>query len=221
MLVFLDTAFTDFVRPNLISLALVSEDGREFYAERTDCHRDACGDFVRETVVPLLGRVPGAGWINCSLSVVAVVTRFESPATVARHASINPIGGLPVRPDRILRRIEGHVAAAHQALQFDLQAVFALGAVGAFPGLQGQVVQIARMPAQGQGNDVIELEAAFVGFEIQALLAQQAFFDAVGKARGRAHGLRVAGAADSLSQRRRGHIGVEYGAGHCLSAGSD
>jgi len=49
MLVFLDTEFTDFVRPDLISIALVAEDGREFYAERTDYHRDACSDFVRET----------------------------------------------------------------------------------------------------------------------------------------------------------------------------
>lgn len=60
MLVFLDTEFTAFVRPGLISIALVAEDGREFYAERTDYHRDACSDFVRETVEPLLGRVPGA-----------------------------------------------------------------------------------------------------------------------------------------------------------------
>ena len=60
MLVFLDTEFTDFVRPDLISLALVSEDGREFYAERTDYPKDDCSDFVRETVLPLLGRVPGA-----------------------------------------------------------------------------------------------------------------------------------------------------------------
>jgi hypothetical protein len=58
MLVFLDTEFTDFVRPDLISIALVSEDGCEFYAERTDYHRDACSDFVRENVLPLLGRVP-------------------------------------------------------------------------------------------------------------------------------------------------------------------
>jgi hypothetical protein len=57
MLVFLDTEFTDFVRPELISIALVAEDGREFYAERTDYRHDDCSDFVRETVLPLLGRV--------------------------------------------------------------------------------------------------------------------------------------------------------------------
>lgn len=65
MLVFLDTEFTDFSRPDLISIALVCEDGREFYAERTDYHRDACSNFVRETVLPLLGGVPGAA---CSRS---------------------------------------------------------------------------------------------------------------------------------------------------------
>lgn len=60
MLVFLDTEFTDFVRPGLISLALVAEDGSEFYAERTDYDRDTCSAFVLENVVPFLGRVPGA-----------------------------------------------------------------------------------------------------------------------------------------------------------------
>ena len=60
MLVFLDTEFTSFVRPDLISIGLVAEDGREFYAERTDYRKDDCSDFVRETVLPLLGRVPGA-----------------------------------------------------------------------------------------------------------------------------------------------------------------
>lgn len=84
MLVFLDTEFTDFVRPDLISIALVSEDGREFYAERTDYHRDACNGFVRETVLPLLGRVPGA---TCSRAELTLRLRdwFEAlpePATI-------------------------------------------------------------------------------------------------------------------------------------------
>jgi len=52
MLIFLDTEFTQFDRPDLISIALVGEDGREFYAERTDYHRDACSEFVRKEVLP-------------------------------------------------------------------------------------------------------------------------------------------------------------------------
>lgn len=67
MLIFLDTEFTDFIRPDLISLALVSEDGQEFYAERTDYQQDACSSFVRETVLPLLGRVSGAACTRSEL----------------------------------------------------------------------------------------------------------------------------------------------------------
>jgi hypothetical protein len=60
MLIFIDTEFTDFVHTGLISIALVSEDGREFYAELSDYCKEDCSDFVNEIVVPLLGRVPSA-----------------------------------------------------------------------------------------------------------------------------------------------------------------
>ena len=68
MLVFLDTEFTDFLRPDLISIALVAEDGSEFYAERTDYFKDHCSDFVRETVLPLLGGVPDAACTQSELT---------------------------------------------------------------------------------------------------------------------------------------------------------
>lgn len=68
MLIFLDTEFTDFVRPDLISIALVSEDGREFYAEHTDYYTTRCSDFVKETVLPLLGRVPDAACTRTELT---------------------------------------------------------------------------------------------------------------------------------------------------------
>ena len=51
MLIFLDTEFTKFSYPDLISLALVAEDGREFYAERTDYRQNECSAFVQETVL--------------------------------------------------------------------------------------------------------------------------------------------------------------------------
>ena len=84
MLVFLDTEFTEFVRPDLISIALVSEDGREFYAERTDYRQADCSDFVRETVQPLLGRVPGAACSRSELTdrVRDWFVRLPEPATV-------------------------------------------------------------------------------------------------------------------------------------------
>lgn len=58
MLVFLDTEYTGYNQapPQLISLALVAEDGkREFYVEIADTWSTAdCTDFVKRTVLPLL-----------------------------------------------------------------------------------------------------------------------------------------------------------------------
>lgn len=56
--VFLDCEFTDFIQIDLISIALVSEDGREFYAVRSDFLEQDCSDFVRAAVLPLLESDP-------------------------------------------------------------------------------------------------------------------------------------------------------------------
>ncbi|MEB4633731.1 3'-5' exonuclease family protein [Burkholderia contaminans] len=58
MRVFLDTEFTDFIDCDLISIALVAEDGREFYGERNDFDRRTCSPFVHEAVLPQLGQYP-------------------------------------------------------------------------------------------------------------------------------------------------------------------
>lgn len=60
LLVFVDTEFSDFIQTDLISIGLVTEDGREFYAERNDYRREDCSDFVMAEVLPLLHRVPDA-----------------------------------------------------------------------------------------------------------------------------------------------------------------
>lgn len=61
MKLYLDCEFTDFIDCELISIALVSEDGQhEFYAERNDYVQTKCNNFVREAVIPLLGRFPEA-----------------------------------------------------------------------------------------------------------------------------------------------------------------
>ena len=56
MLIFLDCEFTDLIPGNkLISIALVAEDGKYFYAELTDTYqRSECSDFVMNVVLPLL-----------------------------------------------------------------------------------------------------------------------------------------------------------------------
>ena len=59
MQVWFDTEFTtldkDHGHPFLISIGLVSHDGKEFYAELSDTwHKGLCSQFVIETVLPLL-----------------------------------------------------------------------------------------------------------------------------------------------------------------------
>ncbi|TLS19229.1 MAG: hypothetical protein FDZ72_04815 [Betaproteobacteria bacterium] len=59
MILFLDTEFTDFQLPDLISIGLVSEcDRYEFYAERNDFDLARCSDFVQSTVLPKLEQGP-------------------------------------------------------------------------------------------------------------------------------------------------------------------
>ncbi|TSE30170.1 3'-5' exoribonuclease [Tepidimonas taiwanensis] len=55
MRVFVDTEFTDFEQPRLISVGLVAEDGRTGYWELADgWRREQCSAFVVEDVLPLL-----------------------------------------------------------------------------------------------------------------------------------------------------------------------
>ena len=54
MKIFLDTEFTDFHNPELISIALVPEEGDSFYAEVSDYDRAKSSDFVKQNVEPLL-----------------------------------------------------------------------------------------------------------------------------------------------------------------------
>lgn len=56
-LVFLDTEFTDLIDPELLSIALVTEDGEaEIYLERRDLAPERYSDFVQESVIPALER---------------------------------------------------------------------------------------------------------------------------------------------------------------------
>ena len=59
MLIFIDTEFTDFFDPKLISIGMVADSGEEFYAE-VPFPDAACSAFVREAVIPLLNHYPHA-----------------------------------------------------------------------------------------------------------------------------------------------------------------
>ncbi|NCN89503.1 MAG: hypothetical protein GW936_08730 [Gallionella sp.] len=92
--VFFDTEFTRFRdlehEPKLISIGLVAEDGREFYAELTDTYQESdCSDFVLDVVRPLLDgsnklqeaqlAVQLKDWIE-RLGADEVVLRCDAPA---------------------------------------------------------------------------------------------------------------------------------------------
>jgi hypothetical protein len=55
VIIFFDCEFHDLAKPKLISIGLVSEDSRTFYAELSDTYEiDECSEFVKEIVLPLL-----------------------------------------------------------------------------------------------------------------------------------------------------------------------
>lgn len=54
MILYLDTEFSDFINTELLSIALVSQDNKQFYAE-LPYNLKQCSDFVKEAVIPLLG----------------------------------------------------------------------------------------------------------------------------------------------------------------------
>lgn len=56
---FVDTEFSDFHTPEVLSVAIVGENGMEFYGERTDYSETRCSAFVRAVVVPQFGRFEG------------------------------------------------------------------------------------------------------------------------------------------------------------------
>lgn len=61
MLVFLDTEFTDFIDCELISLAVVSDDGsHQIYLEVADFDRLKCSAFVQSAIFSQLGQYPDA-----------------------------------------------------------------------------------------------------------------------------------------------------------------
>ena len=60
MRVYLDTEFTQFAQPTLISIGLAADDGREFYAVMKSFPLQQCSVFVREVVLPIIERWPSA-----------------------------------------------------------------------------------------------------------------------------------------------------------------
>ncbi|MGA3890673.1 hypothetical protein ACI2S3_18410 [Ralstonia nicotianae] len=83
---FVDTEFTDFIDCRLISLAIVGEDGSEFYGECSDVDLSVCSEFVRAAVLPQLGQFPGR----------------SMPASQLRDELRSWLLAMPAKPKRVL-----------------------------------------------------------------------------------------------------------------------
>jgi len=85
MRLFVDTEFTDLLHCELLSIGIVSEDDREFYAECSDADLSLCSDFARYGVLPQLGQegVPVLSEIELSGRLIAWLEQFRSFGLVA------------------------------------------------------------------------------------------------------------------------------------------
>lgn len=92
MRVYLDTEFTQFTQPQLISIGLVADSGREFYAVMKNFPLKQCSAFVREVVLPIIEHWPNATldrselrqslmkWFNQSTEPLEIVCDFATDA---------------------------------------------------------------------------------------------------------------------------------------------
>lgn len=83
---FIDTEFTDCKDSQIISVAIVGEDGIEFYGECSYFERSLCSDFVRDVVLPQLGQFPGR----------------SMPFTVLRDELLAWLSAVPLKPKPVL-----------------------------------------------------------------------------------------------------------------------
>jgi hypothetical protein len=82
MHVYVDTEFTDFLDCDVISIAAVAADGREFYGERDDYDDMNCSVFVREAVLPQLGEFPDRVFTRDALRLELLAWLGQFPAGV-------------------------------------------------------------------------------------------------------------------------------------------
>lgn len=89
MKLFLDCEFTQLNRDTkLISLALVSEAGHEYYVELTDTYLVAdCSDFVIQNVLPQLNLpTRGQTLVEAQSSLLAFLSNLEGPLEICSDA---------------------------------------------------------------------------------------------------------------------------------------
>lgn len=85
MNIYFDTEFTAFLfDPALISIGMVADDGREFYAELNDTYdENICSNFVIANVLPILwGREYEIGIEDLAQKLKIWIESFDEPVTL-------------------------------------------------------------------------------------------------------------------------------------------
>lgn len=122
MLVFLDTEFTDFAQPELISIGLATIGAPDFYAERSDYPIDRCSPFVVKEVLPLLGRTPESvcsalelsrrlnAWFDALPEQAHVLYDFEADWKLLNAAFVGELPNRVGKHELVDRKIFRHSA---------------------------------------------------------------------------------------------------------------
>ena len=82
--IFVDTEFTSFETPKLISIGLVTLTKEEFYAE-VEYDLDSCSDFVRITVLPLLSEDKKCSLVELKVRLSKWIEKIKNLGPVLLH----------------------------------------------------------------------------------------------------------------------------------------
>ena len=135
-------------------------------------------------------------------------------SALARNRCISVVGRLPVCRDFLLCTGERHLTSTNQALQLSLDPGLALGAARSVPAFQFKILELARVSAKSERDDVMK----FVLERFRVVVAgarQKSLFYSIGEGNGWSYRLGVAGHADCLSNGLLRHVGVERAAVAC------
>lgn len=117
MKLYLDTEFTDLVPGNrLISIALVDENKRYFYAELTDTYNSShCSEFVKENVLPYLwGGSFSMTFSDCALKIGSWIEDYQQECILCMDNVSWDLPHLdsllqPIWPYNLARKIYHHI----------------------------------------------------------------------------------------------------------------
>ncbi len=148
MLIFLDTEFTDLLDPVLISLGMVAEGGQELYLE-VPFPVEKCTAFVREAVLPHLGREP-----NAACTVFEVRSRVLTWIETIRQ---------PQEEVVVCADYQGDVDLLHDALDYRLPGWMSDRLIGQDfdVGLQDHFFEEHRLPRHHALYDALANRYAF------------------------------------------------------------